>query len=76
MKDRSLWFRLSSGLIAVAATSQLIRATADLADEVPGFLREPWFGLVSFHIPLVLGVTVALVVVWYYWGWILREKID
>ncbi len=76
MKDYYRWFRLASGLIAVAATSQVIRATADLAQEAPAFLLAPWFALLSFHVPLVVGVTLALGLVWYYWGWILREKIE
>jgi hypothetical protein len=75
MKDHTRWFRLASGLIAVAATSQVIRATAVLAKEAPAFLCAPWFTLLSFHVPLVVGVTLALVLVWYYWGWILKEKI-
>ncbi len=75
MKDHYRWFPLASGLIAVAAMSQIIRATAGLAREAPGFLCEPWFAMVSFYIPLTVGVTLALVLVWYYWGWILKEKI-
>jgi ribose/xylose/arabinose/galactoside ABC-type transport system permease subunit len=76
MKDHYRWFSLASGLIAVAAMSQIIRATADLAQEAPAFLCEPWFAMVSFYIPLAAGVTLALVLVWYYWGWILKEKIE
>jgi hypothetical protein len=76
MKDHYRWFRLASGLIAVAATSQVIRATATLAKEAPAFLCASWFALSSFYIPLTVGVTLALVLVWYYWGWILKEKIE
>jgi hypothetical protein len=76
MKDHTRWFRLASGLIAVAATSQVIRATAALAKETLAFLCAPWFALLSFYIPLAIGVTLALVLVWYYWGWILKEKIE
>jgi hypothetical protein len=76
MKDYYRWFRLASGLTAVAATSQVIRATAALAQEAPAFLLAPWFALLSFHVPLVIGVTLALGLVWYYWGWILKEKIE
>jgi hypothetical protein len=75
MKDYYRWFPLASVLVAVAATSQVIRATAGLAEEAPDFLCQPWFALVSFYVPLTVGVTLALVLVWYYWGWILKEKI-
>ena len=70
------WFRLASGLVAVAATSQVVRATAALAKEAPTFLCASWFALLSFYLPLAIGVTLALVLVWYYWGWILKEKIE
>ena len=76
MRDHHHWFRLAGGLIAVATTSQVIRATAALAKEAPAFLCAPWFALLSFYVPLAVGVTLALVLVWYYWGWILREKIE
>jgi hypothetical protein len=39
-----------------------------------------WFrvanGLIALavHIPLAVGATADLVLVWYYWGWILKEK--
>jgi ribose/xylose/arabinose/galactoside ABC-type transport system permease subunit len=76
MKDHYRWFRLASGLIAVAATSQIIRGTAALAKEAPAFLCTSVFALLSFYIPLAVGVTLALVLVWYYWGWILKERIE
>ncbi|MBN1978041.1 MAG: hypothetical protein JW918_11635 [Anaerolineae bacterium] len=76
MKDHYRWFSLASGLVAVAATSQIIRATADLACEAPTFLGEPWFARLSFYVPLAAGGALALVLVWYYWGWILKEKIE
>jgi hypothetical protein len=67
------------GLLAIAylaATSQAIRSTAALAREAPQFLNEPLFAVLSFYFPLIVGVTLALVLVWYYWGWILKEKIE
>ena len=71
------WFQLANGLIVIAATSQIIRGTAAVAaDLVLPFLLEDWFSLVSFHIPLALGVTLDLVLVGYYWGWILTEKLE
>jgi hypothetical protein len=76
MKDYYRWFRLAGGLIAVATTSQIIRATAALAGEAPAFLLASWFALLSFHIPLAMGVTLALALVWHYWGWILKERIE
>ena len=75
MTDRCRWFQVANGLITLAAMSQVIRGIAALAPHLaPPVLLEPWFTLVSFHIPLAVGVTIDLVLVRYYWGWILKEK--
>jgi hypothetical protein len=76
MKNHYRWFPVAGILIAVAATSQAIRSTAALAREAPRFLNELPFAVFSFYLPLIVGVTLALVLVWYYWGWILKEKIE
>jgi hypothetical protein len=76
MADHQRWFTVSHVCIGVAAVSQLIRGSADLAPDLAlPFLLKTWFALVSFHIPLAIGVTVCLGLVWYYWGWIVRERI-
>ena len=76
MADHYHWFWLASGLVALSAMSQTIRGIATLAPEAAWpFLLEPWFYLTSFYLPLALGVTLDLVIVWYYWGWIFRERI-
>lgn len=75
MSDHTNWFRVASGFVALAGMSQVVRGTAALAsaNQMP-LLLNPWFALATFHIPLAVGVTIDLVVVWYYWRWILREK--
>lgn len=71
------WFQVANGFVALAAISQIVRGTATLAPQLAlPFLLEPWFSLVSFHVPLVVGVTLDLVLVLYYWGWIIRERVD
>ncbi len=77
MTDYHRWFQVANGFVTLAAMSQVMRGIAALAPQLAlPVLLEPWFALVSFHIPLVIGVTLDLVLVWYYWGWILREKIE
>jgi len=68
------WFQLANSLIAIAAMSQVIRNAAALAPQraLPALL-EPWFALVTFQVPLALGTSALLLLVWYYWGWILQE---
>lgn len=76
MKNHHRWFWVASGFVTLAAVSQVVRGIAALAPQLaPPVLLQPWFALVSFHIPLFIGVTLDLVLVWYYWGWILKEKV-
>ena len=77
MTNYHRWFLVAAVFVILAAMSQVIRSTAALAPSgvAPPVLLEPWFSLVSFHIPLAIGITIDLVLVWYYWGWILKEKI-
>ncbi|MGD8966847.1 MAG: hypothetical protein PVI07_05010 [Anaerolineae bacterium] len=75
--DYHRWFWLGNILIAIAATSQAIRSTVALVPRsaLPA-LHEPWFALITFHIPLAVGSTFDLLLVRYYWGWILKENPD
>lgn len=71
------WFRVANGFIVVAVISQAVQGAANLAPERAfPMLLEPWFPLVTFHVPLALGATIALLLVWYYWGWILEERAE
>ena len=75
MTEHHRWFQVANGFVAFAVMSQLVRGIAALAPQLAlPVLLEPWFALVSFHLPLLIGVTIDLVLVWYYWGWILKEK--
>jgi hypothetical protein len=69
------WYQFANGLIGVAAMSQVIRNAATLAPEraLSGLL-EPWFALLTFHVPMALGTSGLLVLAWYYWGWIVKER--
>ena len=77
MANHHRWFLVANAFIVLAAMSQVIRSTAALApsDVAPPILLDPWFSLASFHIPLVIGVTIDFVLVRYYWGWIMKEKV-
>ena len=76
MTNYHRWFLVANVLVVLAAASQVMRSTASLAPErAPYVLLEPWFSLVSFHIPLAIGGSINVWLVWYYWGWILREKV-
>ncbi len=75
MAEYYRWFWVSNAFIALAAVSQVARGIAAVAPDLTWpFLFSSWFALVTFHIPLTLGVTADLVLVWYYWNWILKEE--
>jgi hypothetical protein len=72
--DHRRWFQLANGLVAIAAMSKVIRSAAMLAPErALSSVLEPWFALLTFHVPLALGTSALLVLAWYYWGWIVKE---
>jgi len=76
MADYHRWFQVANGFVTLAAMSQIVRGIAALAPQFAlPVLLESWFALVSFYIPLAIGVTLDLVLVLYYWGWTLREKV-
>ncbi|RLC68205.1 MAG: hypothetical protein DRI48_00195 [Chloroflexi bacterium] len=71
------WFLVANVFLVLAAMSQIVRGIAALAPRLAlPVLLQPWFALVSFHVPLAIGATLDLVLVWYYWGWILKEKVQ
>ncbi|MBU0703018.1 MAG: hypothetical protein KKC18_04050 [Chloroflexi bacterium] len=78
MPEHYRWFSIANFFVALAATSQLVRGTVAIASDyyVLPFLLAPWFSMVTFHIPLAIGVTLDLALVWYYWRWILKEEIE
>ncbi|HET90156.1 MAG TPA: hypothetical protein ENN99_05375 [Chloroflexi bacterium] len=76
MSDHYSWFWVATGFITLATMSQIVLGIADLApDQALSVLLHPWFSLITYHIPLAIGVTIDLVLVWYYWRWILKEKV-
>lgn len=77
MKKYYRWFSVANVFIAIAALSQMTRGIAALTpNQALPALLSPWFALLTFHIPLAIGVTIDLALVWHYWGWILKEKIE
>jgi len=69
-------FYLGAACLIVALLVRFLRVSALLASpEGPTFLRDDRFYLLAYHLPLALGLTVSLVVTWWYWSWLLRERV-
>lgn len=68
-------FYVAMGLVAMAFLSHLMQDMVILApDQGPAFLSDDWFHLLTYYVPLVLAVSVAIGVTWRYWSWILKEQ--
>jgi hypothetical protein len=75
-KSHYRWFYVSVGLLLVAAFSRLVRAVYLASDTGPASLTNPWSGVyvLLYHLPLIAGTTISVIVAWRNWGWLLRER--
>lgn len=70
------WFYVSVGLLLIAAFSRLVRAVYLASDASPAVLTNPWSWVyvLLYHLPLVAGTTISVIVAWRNWGWLLKEQ--
>ena len=69
-------FFLGAACLIIALLVRFLRVSALLASpEGLAFLSDNRFYLLTYHMPLALGLTVSLWVVWKYWSWLLREQV-
>lgn len=69
------WFWVGIGFLGIALIAQFIRMTVSLTGQTSyPVLNDPLFHLVTYHAPMVIGVTIGLGVTWRYWSWLLTER--
>ncbi len=71
------WLYVSEGLAVIALLAHLMQASFYLAaaeERTP--LTGLAFALFFHHLPLAVAVSIALVVTWKYWGWLITERND
>ena len=69
-------FFLGAACLIIALLVRFLRVSALLASpEGLVFLSDSRFYLITYHMPLALGLTVSLWVAWKYWSWLLREQV-
>jgi hypothetical protein len=69
------WFWVGIGFLGIALISQLLRITVSLTGQTSYLLlNDPLFYLVTYHVPMAIGVTIGLIVTWRYWSWLLTEQ--
>jgi hypothetical protein len=66
------WYDLGSVLLIVATLSYIFQCNAALAQQPAGVLNFT-FALMTFYLPLVLGISINLVSAIIYWGWLFRR---
>ncbi|MBN1934449.1 MAG: hypothetical protein JW934_07275 [Anaerolineae bacterium] len=69
-------FYVAAALVGLASISRVLRISYLDSGVGPGFLLEPnsWFYLLLYHLPLAIGMTLSLGVIWKSWGWLLGES--
>jgi hypothetical protein len=69
-------YYVSIGLVGVALIAHFLRASVFWAppQTTPIVLDMPLFYLFSYHLPLAIGLSLALGITWYYWSWLLKER--
>ena len=69
------WFWIGMGFLGIALIAQLVRISVSLTEQASHWLlSNSFFYLVTYHLPMALGVTIGLVIAWRYWGWLLTER--
>jgi hypothetical protein len=69
------WFWVGIGFLGIALISQLLRISVSLTGQTSyPLLIDPLFYLVTYHLPLAIGITIGLTVAWRYWSWLLTER--
>ena len=69
------WYYLAEGLGIIALLAHLWQASTLLsAPATPAPALAPWFALAFFDIPMAAAVTIAVIVTWRYWSWLIIEK--
>ena len=68
-------FLIGSGFVVVALIAQVIRVAAHISCDLRvSFILSPHFGLIAFHIPLLIGISISVLTAWRYWSWLLTGE--
>jgi uncharacterized membrane protein YidH (DUF202 family) len=75
MKPHYRGLYLSMALTLIAIIAHALGAVAWLNPaSVPEVLKSDGFYLATFYVPMALAVTISLIVVLRYWGWLFSER--
>jgi len=61
--------------LGIGIITHIIVAGATLQpDKIPALLQDHSFLLISYHLPLAIGITISFITTWRYWSWLFTEK--
>lgn len=69
-------YYVAASLVSVALVTRFVRASVFWAPpgSIPALLTSPVFYLFLYHLPLVFGLCLGLLITWHYWSWLLKER--
>jgi hypothetical protein len=69
-------YYVAIGCVGMALVIWFIRTSVFWAppEETPSLLNSPVFYLLSYHLPLAIGLSLGLAITWHYWSWLLKER--
>ena len=75
MKPYFKGYYVAASLVSVALVVRFVRASVFWAPRgsIPSLLNSSIFYLFLYHLPLVIGLCLGLLITWHYWSWLLKE---
>jgi hypothetical protein len=76
MKPYYKGYYIAASLVGVALVIRIVRASVFWAprETIPSLLSSSLFYLFLYHLPLAIGLCLGLLITWYYWSWLLKER--
>jgi hypothetical protein len=69
------WFWVGIGFLGIALISQFLQISVSLTKQTSyQWLDSSLFYLVTYYLPMAVGVTIGLAITWRYWSWLLTER--
>jgi hypothetical protein len=68
-------YYVAAGCVGLALVMRFIRASVVWAprETIPSLLNAPNFYLLTYHLPLAIGLSLGMAITWRYWSWLLKE---
>ena len=68
------WFYVAAVLVSVAAFFELLYVLSLSVDDGEGLVYAEAFYLLTYSVPMAVGLMISAAVSWRYWGWLLSER--